>query len=203
MTGLVSFLAMTPPDPDTDDATLVSACLAGDSAAWRTLVQRYQRLVYAIVRRAGLDEHSAADVFQTVFTRLHEGLSRIREPDRLHAWIVTTAKRESLLMLRRARRQVSIDALRGDDDDAPSWDPPSPDPLPEVLLSDLQQLHRLRLALDRLDTRCHDLLLALFDDNDDGQSYAEIGQRLGMPVGSLGPTRARCLDKLRRLIGGE
>lgn len=188
-------------DEESDDATLVMACRGGDARAWRLLVRRYQRLVYAIVRRAGLDEHTAGDVFQTVFSRLHEGLDRIREPDRLHAWIVTTAKRESLLVLRRARRQVSIEVLRGDEE-SPDWDPPSDDPLPDATLSDLQQLHRLRLALDRLDPRCHGLLMALFDDDEGGSGYADIGQRLGMPVGSLGPTRSRCLDKLRRLMGG-
>jgi RNA polymerase sigma factor (sigma-70 family) len=188
-------------DDDTDDATLVRACLAGQRQPWRLLVRRYQRLVYAVARRAGHDEHAAADVFQTVFERLYEGLARIREPERLHAWIVTTAKRESLLLLRRARRQVSIETLRGDEE-SPEWDPPSDDPLPDALLSDLQQLHRLRQGLDRLDPRCHDLLLALFDDDDSGSSYAEIAQRLGMPVGSLGPTRARCLERLRRLVGG-
>ena len=184
-----------------DDLALVRRCLSGEAGAWRALVRRYQRLVYAVARRAGLDDATVADVFQTVFERLHRSLPQLRQPERLHAWIVTTAKRESLLMLQRRRREVSFEVLRGGDegDEAPAWDPPSDDPLPEAVLSDLQQLHRLRAALDRLDERCRDLLRLVFEDEDEQLPYAEIAQRLGVPVGSLGPTRARCLGKLRRL----
>ena len=88
---------MTTLSSDEDDAALVARCLRGEARAWAALVQRYQRLVYAIVRRIGLDEHAAADVFQTVFARLVQHLPRIADPHRLQAWIVTTAKREALL----------------------------------------------------------------------------------------------------------
>lgn len=189
--------------PD-DDAALVRRCRAGDAAAWRSLVRRYQRLVHTVVLRAGLDEHVAADIFQTVFERLHSALPALREPDRLSAWIVTTARRETLQALRRRRRETSLDALReaGEDGDGPAFDPAAPDPLPAELLDDLQQLHLLRLALERLDERCRSLLSLLFADDDERPAYAEIGARLGMPAGSLGPTRARCLAKLRRLFDG-
>ena len=78
---------------DEDDAALVSRCRRGEAPAWAALVHRYQRLVYAIVRRVGLDEHAAADVFQTVFSRLVEHLPRIADPQRLQAWIVDDARR--------------------------------------------------------------------------------------------------------------
>jgi RNA polymerase sigma factor (sigma-70 family) len=160
--------------------------------------------VHTVVLRAGLDEHAAADVFQTVFERLHSALPTLREPDRLSAWIVTTARRETLQALRRRRRETSLDALRetGENGDGPAFDPAAPDPLPAELLDDLQQLHLLRLALERLDERCRSLLSLLFADGDERPAYAEIGARLGMPAGSLGPTRARCLAKLRRLFDG-
>lgn len=184
-------------DSDTD-AALVERCRAGDAAAWAALVRRYQRLVRTIGIRAGLDEHAAADVFQTVFSRLVQHLPRIEQPERLQAWIVTTAKREALLARQRARRTVSL-TREGDDEEGPAFDVADDAPLAEERLSELQQLHRLRLALDGLDARCRDLLLLLFGE-EDRAGYDDIGRRLGMPIGSIGPTRARCLAKLRRLV---
>jgi len=190
---------MSAPDPS-DDASLVARCLQGEAGAWAALVRRYQRLVYAIVTRAGLDEHAAADVFQTVFSRLIEHLPRLTQPDRLQAWIVTTAKREALRMRHLGQRTVSI----GSPDDAPGegleHSLPDDAPLAEEALSALQQLDLLRAGLDRLDARCRDLLLMLFGDEDERPAYDEVARRLAMPVGSIGPTRARCLGKLRQLV---
>ena len=185
---------------DEDDAALVARCRRGEAAGWEALVHRYQRLVYAIVRRAGLDEHTAADVFQTVFARLVAHLPRIADPQRLQAWIVTTAKREALLALRRGQRTVSM--TREDDagDETGEFDIADDAPLPEDALAELQQLDGLRRALDRLDERCRELLLMLFRDDGDKLPYEQAAQRLGMSIGSIGPTRARCLGKLRRLV---
>lgn len=182
------------------DAALVARCIDGDDRAWALLVQRYQRLVYAIVTRMGLDEHAAADVFQTVFSRLFEQLPRIAEPSRLQAWIVTTAKREGLLQRKRGQRLVS---MTGDDDsaDGAEWELADESPIAEERLSDLQQLNVLRNALEQLDERSRNFVLLLFRDEDDALSYEEVARRLGTSVGSIGPTRARCLGKLRRLIG--
>ena len=182
------------------DALLVQRCLRGEGAAWKALVARYQRLVHAIVGRIGLDEHAAADVFQTVFTRLFEQLARIDDPTRLQAWIVTTAKREALLQRKRAMRTVSM--TRGDDEDSEGaeWDMADGAPIAEDLLSDLQQHDRVRAALDRLDERSRALLLLLFRDDDEALSYEEIARRMQLPVGSLGPMRARCIEKLRRQL---
>jgi RNA polymerase sigma factor (sigma-70 family) len=186
--------------PADDDATLVARCRAGDGKAWEALVKRYQRLVYTVVGRAGLDAHAAADVFQTVFTRLVQHLPRLTQPDKLQAWVVTTAKREALLARRIGQRTVSI-TRDGDGDEADNeFDLPDDAPLAEDALAELQQLDLLRLGLDRLDERCRDLLLLLFRDEDDKLPYDEVGRRLGMPQGSIGPTRSRCLDKLRRLV---
>lgn len=188
--------------PD-DDAALIARCRAGDGKAWALLVSRYQRLVYAIVTRAGFDEHGAADVFQTVFQRLLAHLPRIDQPDRLQAWIVTTAKREALR--ERERRQRHVSMTRTDDDDSPGLEDTLADdaPLAEEALSELQQLHRLRQGMDRLDERCRDLLLLVFRDDDDHVPYDEVARRMGMPAGSIGPTRSRCLGKLRRLLEAE
>jgi RNA polymerase sigma factor (sigma-70 family) len=186
-------------NPD-DDATLVARCRGGDEAAWAQLVLRYQRLVYAIVRRFGDDEHAAADVFQTVFTRLLQHLPKLAEPHRLQAWIVTTAKREALLQRRRAQRTVSTSRRDEGGDEAPDWEPADDADGPEQSLDDLQQHHAVRRAMDRLDERCRSLLLLLFRDDDERVPYEEVARRLGLPVGSIGPTRSRCLGKLRGLM---
>ena len=198
---------MTKPLPtasDDDDATLVARCRNGEAAAWAALVRKYQRLVYAVVMRVGFDEHGAADVFQTVFARLLEHLPKLAQPDRLQAWIVTTAKREALRVRHVGQRTVSM--TRGDDADGEPAGPGLEDtladdaPLAEQVLSDLQQLHRLRLGMDRLDARCRDLLTLLFADDEDRPGYDEVARRMAMPAGSIGPTRARCLGKLRQLV---
>jgi RNA polymerase sigma factor (sigma-70 family) len=185
---------------DEDDAALVARCRRGEGAAWEALVRRYQRLVFAIVRRVGLDEHVAADVFQTVFARLVTHLPRIADPQRLQAWIVTTAKREVLLALRRCQRTVSMTRDDDADGEAAEWDVADDAPLPEDALADLQQQNLVRHALDRMDARCRELLLMLFRDDDEKLPYEEVAQQLGLSVGSIGPTRARCLGKLRGLV---
>lgn len=182
-----------------DDAALIARCRRGDATAWEALVARYQRLVFAIARRAGFDEHGAADVFQTVFARLLQSLPRIQDPTRLQAWIVTTAKREALLQLGRSRRTVSL-TPETEGDDAAEWDPPDESPLPEQVLEDIQQLDRLRAGLEQLDERCRRLLRMLFAPEDEAMKYDAIARAMGMEVGSIGPTRARCLGKLRQLV---
>jgi RNA polymerase sigma factor (sigma-70 family) len=182
------------------DAALVARCKNGDAAAWEMLVQRYQRLVYAIVRRIGLDEHAAADVFQTVFMRLMEHLPRLTQLDRLQAWIVTTAKREALLQRKRGLRTVSMTRADEDDNQAAEWDIADDALLPEDALAELQAHNEVKNAMDRLDTRCRDLLTLLYAHDDDKIAYDEVATRLAMPVGSIGPTRARCLGKLRKLV---
>src|SRR5687768_4067448 len=98
------------------DTELVLACRAGEPAAWEQLVRRYQRLVYSIPRRAGLDEDGAADVFQQVFVTLVEHLERIDDPSRLKAWLVTTARREAW-RVSRLQRQAGSFAPRASDAD--------------------------------------------------------------------------------------
>jgi RNA polymerase sigma factor (sigma-70 family) len=199
----------TPASITDDDATLVAHCRQGGAAAaaaWGVLVKRYQRLVYAVVMRTGVDEHAAADVFQTVFSRLVDHLPRLAQPDRLQAWIVTTAKREALRARQLGQRTVSMS--RAEDDEGQTTGPGLEDtladdtPLAEAALSDLQQLNLLRLGLDRLDERCRELLTLLFRDEDDSVAYDDVARRMNMAVGSIGPTRSRCLAKLRQLVEG-
>lgn len=184
-----------------DDA-LIQRCRAGEAAAWSTLVRRYQRLIYTVPRRAGLDEGAAADVFQTCFQRLFEHLDRLDDASRVRAWLVTTAKRETLRLLERAQRMPLAEAAAGADGDVVEdalAQVPDPAPLQDAQLSALQEHHRLRQAVDRLDPRARQFIELLFLQ-DEPLPYSEIAARLGIPEGSIGPTRARCLAKLRKLM---
>ena len=187
-----------------DDAELVGRCRRGDASAWGLLVKRYQRLVYTVALRMGLDTHGAADVFQTVFERLVGHLPRLTQPERLQAWIVTTARREGLRVRQLSLRTVSMtrDADDNRDDASPALEDTLADDAPgaEEQLAELQQLNLLRNGLDRLDSRCRDLLLLVFRDDDGRLPYDEVSRRLNIPVGSIGPTRSRCLGKLRGLV---
>ena len=187
-----------------DDAELVGRCRRGEGSAWGLRVKRYQRLVYTVALRMGLDAHGAADVFQTVFARLVEHLPRLSQPERLQAWIVTTAKREGLRVRQLSLRTVSMtrDVDDNRDDASPALEDTLADDAPgaEEQLADLQQLNLLRNGLDRLDPRCRDLLLLVFRDDDERLPYDEVARRLNIPVGSIGPTRSRCLGKLRGLV---
>lgn len=188
-------------DELSDDA-LVQRCRAGEAAAWSTLVRRYQRLIYTVPRRAGLDEGAAADVFQTCFQRLFEHLDRLDDASRVRAWLVTTAKRETLRLLERAQRMPLAEAAAGADGDAaedPLAQVPDPAPLQDAQLAALQEHDRLRQAVDRLDPRARQFIELLFLQ-DEPLPYSEISARLGIPEGSIGPTRARCLAKLRKLM---
>lgn len=191
--------------PDTPDDELLRGCRDGRADAWSTLVRRYQRLVYTVPRRAGLADEAAADVFQTTFARLLEHLHRIDDASRVRAWLVTTARRETLRLLEQAGRQVSADAPVGGDDEGGDGGEgllarlPDPAPLPDALLSQLQQHDRLRQAVDRLDPRSRQFVELLFLQ-DEPLPYSEIASRLGIAEGSIGPTRARVLAKLRALL---
>ena len=183
------------------DDELVSRCRQGQPAAWNHLVRRYQRLVFTVPRRAGLSEDQAADVFQLAFSKLFEHLDRLDDPSRVRAWLVTTARRETLRVLELSRRQVDLTPAsdEGDEDGDPLDRLESPSPMPDEWLSDLQQQDRLRQALERLDDRSRRFVELLFLQ-DEPLSYTEIAERLGIAEGSIGPTRARCLAKLRTLL---
>ena len=178
-------------DERTPDAELVARCAAGDERAWRTLVYRYRRLIYTIPYRMGLDPAEADDVFQVAFTRLAERIDRLERPERVRAWLVTTARRLSLNVVTR-RRGIE------DPEDALA-NVAHPDDLPNEELERLEEQQLMRTALERLGGRCRDLLALLYYPEDSGgpASYEEISERLGMPIGSIGPTRMRCLGKLR------
>lgn len=180
------------------DEELVLACRRGDERAWEALILRFQRLVYSIPRRAGLDEDLAAEVFQGVFATLVEHLDRIGQPARVGAWLVTTARRETWRVSRRERGAWSWPAGEADGEHE-AEQVPDGEPLPEETLLRLEEQHRMRTAVAALDDRCRRLITLLFY-RAEPPPYAAIAAQLGVPEGSIGPTRARCLQKLRRLL---
>ena len=181
------------------DEQLLLDCRRGDESAWEALVHRYQRLIYAIPRRAGLDEDLSAEVFQEVFSTLLQSVERIEQPSRLHAWLVTTARRKTWRLISREAGTQSLSS--GDDEEGGGLLETLADRalLPDEALLQLEQQHLVRAALEELDPRCRDLLRMLFYASEP-PPYSEIAARLGTTEGSIGPTRARCLQKLLKLL---
>ncbi len=181
-------------DPELD-ARLVARCLEGDSRAWDALVRRHERLVYAVARSWRLSDEDLGDVFQEVFAALVRGLPRLRDARSLVRWLASTTERTARATALRRRREQGLRS--GDDatlegigtDDAPVG-------------ADLERLERqamVRLALAGISERCRRLLEALYYE-DPAPAYADLAHRLGVPVGSLGPTRARCMGRLRERL---
>jgi RNA polymerase sigma factor (sigma-70 family) len=177
------------------DEELVLACRQGDDEAWSLLVARYQRLLYAIPRRAGLDEDAAADILQRTFLKMLENLEQIKKPAQIHAWLVTTARRETLHFLRQRQKapQYSLDA--GEEGEFKEREFAAAEPLADEILLELERQHRVRAAVAALDERCRNLIILLFY-REPQIPYSEIARILGISEGGIGPTRARCLKKL-------
>lgn len=169
-------------------ADLVGRAVAGEQTAWDALVDRYGRLVLNICRSYRLGDADVHDVSQTVWLRLVEHLAHLRKPDALPGWLATTTRRHCLLLLRTTSRHP-VHELPGDDQLVDEEDEPD-----EAVLRAERQA-ALRAAFSELPPRHQDLLRLLMADPP--FPYHEISRRLGLPVGSIGPTRARCLDKLR------
>lgn len=182
-----------------DDATLLADCRRGDASAWEALVHRYQRLIYAIPRRAGLDDDHCADVFQRTFTLLVEHLDRINQPDHIRAWLVTTARRETQRIYQKAARSQPLpgeDEAESGQEQIPMLDPAA---IPDAVIMQLEEQHLVRTAMTRLDERCRRLITMLFYQTEPAR-YDEISTAIGIPAGSIGPTRARCLQKLSKIL---
>ena len=172
-------------------AALVASAGDGDQVAWDALVSRYGGLVWSIARSHRLGPADAADVSQTVWLRLVEHLRSLRDPEHVGGWLATTTRHECLRVIRRAGRELP-------NDDAAAEVPVSPDESPEWLVLSDESRRLVWLALTRLSQRCQTLLRALSAAPD--ASYAEIAAALDMPIGSIGPTRMRCLEHLRRQL---
>jgi RNA polymerase sigma factor (sigma-70 family) len=174
------------------DLDLLSRCRGGDSAAWATLVGRYGEFVFSVCRATGLSETDAADVTQQTFCLLRDNLDRLKGEMRIGGWLATVAKRHSWRLRTRLQRESATD----------------PDTLSQSIEAEYnerlrtaswEQLEWLNHGLTQIDERCRNLLTELYL-REDAFSYEEVAERLGISVGSIGPTRARCLSKLRTLL---
>jgi RNA polymerase sigma factor (sigma-70 family) len=167
---------------------LVRAASEGDEDAWSALVERFEGLVWATTRAHRLSPGDAGDVTQTTWLRLVENLDRIRDPERLGAWLATTARRECLRHIQLRGRELQIE-------DESFFEATSVEPADARMIV-RERDEALRRAFAGIGKRCQALLRLLSVPSP--PSYEEIGAALAMPVGAIGPTRARCLDKLRR-----
>ncbi|WP_067180351.1 RNA polymerase sigma factor [Microtetraspora niveoalba] len=167
-----------------------------DQAAWEELVTRFGGRMWAVARACGLGPADAADAVQGAWLRMVESLDAIRDPERIGAWLVTTTRHEAVRLARRARgERPAADRLP----ELLAPDPAAPDPAASV--ADADYGRRLWSRLEGLAEPCRSLL-RLYALNPDAK-YAQISMRLGLPMGSIGPTRSRCMSRLRALIEEE
>jgi RNA polymerase sigma factor (sigma-70 family) len=168
------------------DTELVARCLEGDARAWEVLVRRYRRLVWAVALGQGLSEADGEDVFQSTWLRVHEALGSLRSVEGLAGWIAAVARSQCGRLTRRRdleRRTAPLLEERARMAEAPA--------------GEAEAFQSVGAAVDRLAARCRDLLRMLYWER---ASYAAVTRRLRVPQGSIGPTRARCLEKLRSLM---
>ena len=175
------------------DAQLVHACLEGNEKAWHTLVGRYRRLVYSIPIKWGLSPEDAVDIFQSVWLDCFRELSSLRDVERLQPWLVRVAVRKChrFSMQNRARgedslQETEVEDLHGIEE-------------PAELFAELDQEQTVRAALTRLSPRCRQVVQFLFFE-DPRPSYQTIAARLGLSENSIGFTRERCLNSLKKIL---
>ncbi|HOP07793.1 MAG TPA: sigma-70 family RNA polymerase sigma factor [candidate division Zixibacteria bacterium] len=162
----------------------------GDADAWRTLVYRYEALVYTVARRAGLSVSDAEDCAQYTWWMLYRSRHHIKDPRGLTKWLIRTTRRRSWRMVQSAQRSQQAH------DEIPDV---KPTPLPDADLEQLERQADLEMAMLQLDERCRKLLHALFFEPQD-KSYSDIAKELNIPANSIGPIRSRCLARLRKIM---
>lgn len=180
---------MQPSTVAIDDELLIRGCLAGDQAAWELLLERYTKLVYLVALRFRLEESAVEEVFQEVCLVLLEKLVTLQDPAKFKYWLISVTRR---VCLQRLRSQPELYDERMAEELALNEDPP------EKLVLQLEQQELLYEAFTMLDTRCQQLLSALFMEQPT-PAYEVLAKTFNISVGSIGPTRSRCLEKLRQV----
>lgn len=164
------------------DAELVAGCRRGEDAAWRELVERFSRYVYAIATRAyGLRDRDAEDVFQEVFARTYENLETLRSDEAIRPWIAQLTRRLSVDRIRSSKREVPRE---GPDLEAPD---------PDDAIAEIDEAVTVHEALARLPEQCQEILDGFFARD---QSYRTLGEMLELPAGTIASRISRCLAKL-------
>jgi RNA polymerase sigma factor (sigma-70 family) len=182
------------PDP-ANIALLVRHAAGGDMQAWERLFDQFSRLIWSITAEFKLTESDAADVSQTTWLRLLERIDRIEHPDRVGSWLAATARNECLRSLA-AHKRVVLGSDQGEIEEMEEARGRASEIDERLLASERDQV--VRDAMSSLPKRWQRLLEMLMADPP--ISYAEISDQLGLPVGSIGPTRGRCLERLRGLL---
>jgi RNA polymerase sigma factor (sigma-70 family) len=181
---------------DLSDSELISRCLKKESEAWEILIRRYQRLIASITAKFRLSRDDAADVFQLVSFDLFKQLSHFNRDAKLSSWLITVTVRECWKLRQKSARYAAADDV-GSDRVVNRADPDEPTSEDQVLFWERQ--HVIRTALNQLKEPCKMLLRKLFY-TEERLSYAALSADVGMPVASIGPTRARCLERLKAAL---
>lgn len=178
------------------DAELLQRCRNGDESAWVQVIENNKRLIYSIPLNFGLTTEEAADIFQQTFISLVENLEKLRADSNLRAWLAVVARRHALHHLRKSNReQVVPDGDLGDSKLQQTF-------VAEDSAVDLEMMQTIDQGLNQIGRRCRELLLALYFDAQE-PSYEEIAERTNMAVGSVGPMRGRCLERLREILSQQ
>jgi len=175
------------------DTRLVRECLSGSEQAWSLLIEKYKALIYSIPVKYGLPPHEAADVFQATCMELLTRLPQLREPDALPKWLMQVAHHQCYRWKRQSQRMVSRDTQP----DLPEAETPA---IAESLVQQTQEEQMLREAMSVLAPKCRRLIELLFFETP-SRPYSEVASELGLAVGSIGFTRQKCIDRLRRRLG--
>ncbi len=176
----------TRPDPE-----LVAMCLQGDAEAWEALITRYRRLIFSVPVRFGFPAADASDVFQQVCLKLIEHLHEVKDETKISAWLITTTTRQCLHLKSQRYRETATDEE--------FEEPLDPADTMEELRIATEEQQTVREAVEQLPSRCRNLIEMLYFDTR-ALSYEDVARSMKMPVASIGPTRARCLDKLRMIL---
>ena len=190
MTPVLDKKPKSPQAASRDDTRLVKQCLSGSEEAWSSLIEKYKNLIYSIPVKYGLPPHEAAEVFQATCVELLTRLPELREPRALPKWLMQVAHHQCYRWKRQQQRIVSRDG----DSDLPE---PATPAIADSLVQQTQEEQLLREAIASLTPQCKRLVELLFLETPP-RPYAEVAAELGLALGSIGFTRQKCIERLRR-----